>query len=1038
MKQFFIKRPIFAIALSVVMVIFGLISMSKLPIEQYPNIIPPMVQVNAVYPGADAASVSNAVATPIGESVIGVDNMLYMQSTSSTQGVMTMNITFDIGSDPDLNTILTQNRVNQASSSLPQSVVSEGVTTQKTMTSFLMVIALWGDASIYDQTFLSNYAYINIRNKLLKIDGIGSVEVLGASKYSMRVWLKPDKMDYLNISVADVKSAISGQSGVYPVGSLGAQPNADNTLFTYTMLLPTPIDDASQYEDIVVRAQSEGGEVRLRDIARVELGTETYGQNSMFVDKPASILAIYQSPGSNAVELGQRVDSEMEVLAKSFPNGIGYTKVVDTISVIEAGIEEIIYTLFGVLVLVILIIFLFIQNSRATLIPLLAIPVSLIGSFAFFPLLGLSINVFTLLGLVLAVGLVVDDAIVIVEAVQLNIEDGMSPYDATSAALEKVTPAIIGSTVTLAAVFLPIVFMTGIVGELFSQFALTIAVSFVISGVNALTLSPALSMMILRKETPRKNWFFDRFNSFFEKQKEGYLKRVNVLVRHNRRVVVIIVLLMGLIYAGVELLPSGFLPEEDQGYLFVSYTLPNASSVNQTFEVGSEIQKIVSQNPNVENLCYVAGFNILSSVSATNSGAVFIKLKEWGDRPNSASEVVEQLNGDLYDGVNRAMAFAFAPPSIPGMGNASGFSMVLQNTGNNSITEFAQSAKIFIDSLNKRKEIASAMTQFADDVPQKELVINRSAALKAGIGMESIQSQIAILFGGAYIGNFNRFGQQYRTYIQSDSQYRQDEASLESVYITNNSGQSVPLSSFVSLSDTTGASYISQFNLYPSITITGNAATGYSSGDAITTLEEVAQQTLPDGYEYTWSDITYQEVNNAPNTNTTYAYIVLFVFLILAALFEDWALPLSIILGIPVAMIGAVAIIYVTHILNPLFVDDIFFQISMVLLIGLSAKNAILVIEYAHNAHLGGLSTVEAALEAAKLRFRPILMTALSFILGVVPLIIASGPNAHSRNIIGIALLGGMLTATFIGIFLYPSLYVLVNKLYRKNRIKNE
>ena len=1028
-SNFILKRPVLAIVISIVIVLLGAISIKSLPIEQYPNITPPMVSVSANYLGADAVTVDNSVATPVAQSVMGVEKMLYMQSTSANDGSMTLEMTFDIDSDPDMNAVFTQNRVSEATPLLPASVNAQGITTQKSMENYLMVLSLYSK-NRYDAEFLTNYAYINIRNELLKIDGVGRVQIMGAGEYAMRVWVDPQKLSFLDLSINDISAAIESQAGVYPLGQLGAAPYASKTAFTYTLTSPPMINTADEYGNIVLRTLEDGSQVFLKDVAQIELGAQSYGVDALFNGYPAATIMIYQAPGSNAVAVGNAIDETMQRLSESFIGDIQYEPVVDATYVIEEGIKEILLSLIFVLVLVILIIYIFLQNIRATLIPLIAIPVSLIGTFIFFPMLGMSINVFTLLGLVLAVGVVVDDAIVVVEAAQNNIDSGMPPEEATAEAMKKVTPAIVATTIVLAAIFIPIALMSGISGRLFSQFAVTIALSFIISGFNALTLSPVLCSLLLRKEAHKKRWFFREFDKGFDKTKKGYLSFASVMARHSKRTLIFVGASVIVLFFGFKLIPAGFLPEEDQGYVLTSVNLPAAASLERTAAVNEKIEEIVSQFDYVESVMTVAGFNMLSGIMSSNSGVIFIKLKNWNQRKESASEVVDILNRELYFALNDGEAYSFGPPTIPGLGTAAGYNIMILDKGGNSVEYLAENSDRFIEAALKKPAIASAQSQFSTSVPQRELRIDKDAVLKAGVDMSALHEMLATYLGGNYVSNFNRFGQFYRTYVQADAHFRENKDDFFNYYIQNDKGESIPLSSLVQIKDVEGVEYIARFNLFPAISVTGASAKGYSSAQTMQALEETAKEVLPDDMGYAWSGMSYQEANDTSDNGLIYVLIIVFVYLVLAALYENWSLPLSILLGIPVALLGAIATIYVAHLFNPLYQDDLFFQLSLLIMIALSTKNAILIIEYAHDAFMKeGKDLTAAAFEAADLRYRPILMTALSFIIGTIPLILASGANAHSRNIIGLALGGGMIIATVVGIFIYPTLYVFIGKI---------
>ena len=1042
MEKFFVSRPIFAISLAIVIVLVGLISIMSLPIEQYPDITPPVVEVSATYDGADAETVNNAVATPVAQAVMGVSDMLYMQATSSNNGAMVLQVTFDIGSDPDLDAIFTQNNVASATAELPATVTKQGVTTRKTMTGFLMVYSLHSDGR-YDGEFLSNYAYINLQNELLKIDGVGKVSIMGAGEYAMRIWLKPDVLKYYGIAVDEVIAAIEKQGGIYPAGQFGAEPAPDGVAYTYTVTMPPQISTAGEFADIVVRTTSSGEQIRLRDIAEVSLGSQTYGVSSSFESDPTAMIVIYQQPGSNAVAVGGKVKAAMERLSERFPDGVEAATIVDTTTSIDAGVKDIFRTLIIALILVIFIIYLFLQDWRATVIPLVAIPVSLVGAFALFPLLGFSINIISLLGLVLAIGLVVDDAIVVVEAAQVNIERGMKPHAAALEAMRNVASPIVATTVVLLAVFVPVSFTGGITGRLFQQFSVTIAVSVVISAFNALTLSPALCALLLRHREPSQKGFFAAFNRWFARQMEHYSTFTPTLMRHVARTGIFVAVVLGVIFVVWRKLPAGFLPEEDQGYVMVMVSTPEASSLRVTQQAMAEADAVIRTLPEVASTSFAAGFNMMAGIASTSSGIIFAKLVDYSDRKLSAMQIAQRLTGELYVAVPGAECYAFIPPSIPGLGITSGVSVEVQDLEGRGTAYLLENAEKLMDSLRRSPSIASVTTQFNAGVPQRRLRIDKQQALAAGVDLGTLYGELTTLLGGAYINNFTRFGKLYQTYIQATPDYRLDHRSLDSYYVASALGESVPVASFIDVVDTVGVEYVSQFNLYRSISLTVTPAARASTTTVMQEITATASDVLPDDIGTAWSGTSYQEANASKTGGLVYVLALVFVFLALAALYESWGLPLAILMSVPVAVLGAVLFIGGSHLMNALYVNDIYMQISLVMLIGLAAKNAILVVEYADRLFREqGASLMDAAIGAAKLRVRPIIMTAFAFILGVMPLVFASGVYATARNIMGVALVGGMLFATLLGIFVYPALYYFVGKIggfeKRRERKKQE
>ena len=1042
MEKFFISRPIFAISLAIVIVLVGLISITQLPIEQYPDITPPVVEVSATYDGADAETVNNAVATPVAQAVMGVSDMLYMQATSANDGSMTLQVTFDIGSDPDLDAIFTQNNVSSATAELPATVTRQGVTTRKTMTGFLMVYSLHSDGR-YDGEFLSNYAYINLQNELLKIDGVGKVSIMGAGEYAMRIWLRPDVLKYYGIAVDEVTAAIEQQGGIYPAGQFGAEPAPDGVAYTYTVTMPPQISTAEEFADIVVRTTSSGEQIRLGDIAEVSLGSQTYGVSSSYESDPTAMIVIYQQPGSNAVAVGGKIKAAMERLAERFPDGIEAATIVDTTTSIDAGVRDIFRTLIIALLLVIFIIYLFLQDWRATVIPLVAIPVSLVGAFALFPLLGFSINIISLLGLVLAIGLVVDDAIVVVEAAQVNIERGMKPRAAALEAMRNVASPIVATTVVLLAVFVPVSFTGGITGRLFQQFSVTIAVSVVISAFNALTLSPALCALLLRHREPSQKGFFAAFNRWFARQMDRYTAFTPTLMRHVTRTGLFVAVVLGAIFVVWRKLPAGFLPEEDQGYVMVMVSTPEASSLQVTRKAMTDADAVIRTLPEVASTSFAAGFNMMAGIASTSSGIIFVKLVDYSDRKLSAMQIAQKLTDELYVAVGGAECYAFIPPSIPGLGVTSGVSVEVQDLEGRGTAYLLENAERLMDSLRKSPSVASVTTQFDAGVPQRRLRIDKQQALAAGVDLGTLYGELTTLLGGTYINNFTRFGKLYQTYVQAAPDYRLDRRSLDSYYVTSASGESVPVASLVEVADTVGVEYVSQFNLYRSVSLTVTPAARASTTTVMQEITATAAAVLPDDIGTAWSGTSYQEANASKTGGLVYALALVFVFLALAALYESWGLPLAILMSVPVAVLGAVLFVGGTHLMNALYVNDIYMQISLVMLIGLAAKNAILVVEYADRLFREqGVSLMDAAIGAAKLRVRPIIMTAFAFILGVMPLVFASGVYATARNIMGVALVGGMLFATLLGIFVYPALYYFVGKIgrfeQRRERQKTE
>jgi hydrophobic/amphiphilic exporter-1 (mainly G- bacteria), HAE1 family len=1033
MSKFFISRPIVAIVISILTVIAGVVAMAKLPVAQLPDIVPPQINVSATYTGADALTIEQSVATPLEQQMNGVDNMLYMMSTNANDGTMTLKVTYDVGTNVDIDQVNTQNRVSQASPNLPTSVNQYGVTVKKLMGLPLLVLSLYSPNGNYSGQFLGNYATINVNDALLRVPGVGQVTNFGAADYAMRIWVKPDQLTKLGMTVTDLTNAIQQQSAVNPAGQIGGEPAPKGQQFTYAVRAPGRLVNPEDFGKIIVRQNPDGSTVRLKDVSRIELGSLVYQQIGRFNGKPAVIICVYQAPGSNALAVAKQVKAQMEDLKTRFPEGLEYVVSMDTTLPITEGMKEIVTTLGEAIVLVIIVVFLFLQNWRATLIPLLAVPVSLVGTFAVFPLLGFSINTLSLFGLILAIGLVVDDAIVVVEAVEHHIEHGLSPKDATTKAMEEVSGPVIGIAMVLSSVFIPMAALGGIKGLLNQQFAITIAISVIISAFNALTLSPALSALMLRPRKKSKGplgKFFGLFNRGFEKMTGGYVNWSHVLIR---RWVLALLLLAGISVVAVQMgksLPTSFIPEEDQGYAFLQIQLPDAASLQRTDEVMRKIDDILSNTHGIQSFSGISGFSLLSNTSASYTGFYFLQLEPWEERKTeelSATGLMRSINGKMAKEIPEAIAFAFGPPAIPGLGTAGGFTYMLQDRSGGSVQQLWDTLDKLSKAARQRPEIASLVTTFRPQVPQLYIEVDQDRILKQGLQFGEVFQTLQAFLGGAYVNQFNRFGRQWKVYLQAEPEYRTSADKINNFYVRTAKGDMTPLASLVTIKRVSGPEYTNRFNLFRSIQINGSPARGYSSGQAMAAMEQVSNEILPSGFGYAWSDMSYQEKKAEGGQAMVFGMSFLFVFLILAAMYESWSLPFSVLLSVPVAVLGAYG-----GLLLRKFDNNVFAQIGLVMLIGLTAKNAILIVEFAILEHSKGKELVAAALEGARLRLRPILMTSFAFILGCVPLWTAKGAGAIGRKVLGSSVITGMGAATVLGVFLVPVLFVVVERIAKK------
>jgi len=1035
MARFFVNRPIVAMVISIITVMLGLVAMSGLPIAQYPEIVPPMVQVTTTFIGASATDVEASVATPLEQQINGVEKGIYMKSTNANDGTLTLKVSFEVGSNLDMDNVLTQNRVSQAQPQMPQSVKNYGVTVKKALAFPLLVISIKSPNGTYDSSFLSNYTTINVNDAIARIPGVGQINLFGGSDYAMRVWLRPDVIGRLGLTVPDIANAISQQNQLTPAGQIGGPPASKGTEYTYTVRTQGRLLNEEEFGNIVVRTNPNGSQVLLKDVARLELGTMLYNAVGRHDGKPAAVIAVFQIPGTNALDVAKNVKAEMENLKKRFPRDMEYLVSLDTTLPVSEGINEIFHTLLEAVALVIIVVFIFLQNWRATLIPLMTVPVSLIGAFIFFPLLGFSINVLSLLGLVLAIGIVVDDAIVVVEAVMHHIEHGMQPKEATIKAMEEVSGPVIAIGLVLSAVFVPVGFMGGITGRLYQQFAITIAISVLLSVINALTLSPALAALLLKPATGKKSLltpFYNGFNKVFGWTTDRYVSVASILARKMFRSLAFMGVLVYVILVLVRNIPGGFVPEEDQGFILVNAQLPDAASLERTDAAMKKVEAILAKNEAIEGFNTISGYSLVTSAYSSNMGFFFVQLKPWEERKTEeehANGVVAALNKAFAQQIPEAGVVAFGPPAIPGLGTGAGFTMQLQDRSGGSPDYLAEQTQRFMAAARKRPEIARVNTLYRAAVPQVYADIDRSKVLKSGVQINDVNTTLGALLGSSYINDFNRFGRVYKVYLQAEPEFRQDPKQIGLFFVRNQAGGVMPLDTLVSTRPASGPEFTNRFNLFRSAELTGVPAEGFSSAQALDALEATAREILPPDMSFDWADMSYQE-RKAPGVAVVFMLAIFLVFLILAAQYESWGLPFSVLLGTPFAAFGAYLGLWLARrYLGPSYVNNVFAQIGLIMLIGLAAKNAILIVEFAKMEYDAGKPLMDAALNAAKLRFRPILMTAFAFILGVVPLLTASGAGAESRKVMGMTVFCGMLIATILGVLLVPMLYVMVEKI---------